>query len=268
MLVVLLALLCAAPDYDAFSDRSGHIADGRQLEAAQAMVRDSKQLEAVYEDARKGNPRAARVVEELERRHFPAIGRAVAEREAEPGCLVPVYRELSGRCRPDWTFLDFLRRDAPGGMRLRKAIADAYSTRARALAIENQAIVASVNALLAVAVVKGAVAQRPVSAPPVPAAPQAIKIGQEGLAHVLERHFPGGARSAGKSLFNTGETVPSLVRVAEAVVPTSQRGGTFQRIVNAGRTIGIDRATGSPTSIYTVITDATGNLVTAFPGVP
>lgn len=264
MLIVVAALLCAAPDYDAFSDPSGHIADERQLEAAQAMVRNPEQLEAVYADAAKGNPRAARVVEELEQTYFPGIGRAVAEREAQLECTVMVYRELSGKCAPDWSYLDFLRKDAPGGIRARQAIRDGYVARARELAIENRVIAATVNALLAVAVVKGAVA--PVK--PVAVVPQAITIGDAGLAHVLERHFPGGVKSAGKSLFNAGETVPGLVRAAERVAPTLQRGGNLQRVVNAGRTIGVDRATGSPTTIYTVITDAAGNLVTVFPGVP
>jgi len=96
----------------------------------------------------------------------------------------------------------------------------------------------------------------------------AINVGEKGLAHVLARHFPGGAQAAGKSLFNAGEAVPGLVRAAEGVTPVLQRGGNFQRVVDAGRAVGIDRATGSATNIYTVITDAAGNLVTTFPGVP
>jgi hypothetical protein len=47
-----------------------------------------------------------------------------------------------------------------------------------------------------------------------------------------------------------------------------QAGGNFQRVVEAGRIIGIDRATGQPTSIYTVITNAADDLITTFPGVP
>jgi hypothetical protein len=99
-------------------------------------------------------------------------------------------------------------------------------------------------------------------------AKSAINVGERGLGHVLARHFPGGAQTAGKSLFGAGETVPGLVRAAEGVAPVLQRGGNFQRIVDAGRVIGVDRATGLPTSTYTVITDAAGNLVTMFPGIP
>jgi hypothetical protein len=47
-----------------------------------------------------------------------------------------------------------------------------------------------------------------------------------------------------------------------------QAKGNFSRVVNAGRNIGIDRVTGNPTSIYTIITDGQGNLITAFAGIP
>lgn len=60
-----------------------------------------------------------------------------------------------------------------------------------------------------------------------------------------------------------------LIRQAESVPAVQQAGRTtFQRVVDAGRTIGVDRATGQPTSTYTVITDAAGKLITAFPGKP
>jgi|GEM_PF-1677267 len=88
-----------------------------------------------------------------------------------------------------------------------------------------------------------------------------INITQEGIAHVANRHTAGGAQSA-------GENVLTLVRQAERLAPVRQAGGNFERIVNVGRNIGIDRATGQPTSIYTVITNAAGELVTAFPGRP
>ncbi len=99
-------------------------------------------------------------------------------------------------------------------------------------------------------------------------ASEAITIGEAASVHVLARHFAGGAQTAGKSLFSAGETVSGLVRFAQNITPVLQQGGNFQRIVDAGRTIGIDRATGLPTSTYTVITGASGNLITMFPGVP
>ncbi len=95
-----------------------------------------------------------------------------------------------------------------------------------------------------------------------------INITGKRLTHVLERHTVGGALSKGKSLFNAGEDVTGLIRAGEGVPTTVQIGGNFQRIVNAGREIGMDRTTGQPTSVYTVITDKAGNLVTSFPGLP
>jgi RHS repeat-associated protein len=96
-----------------------------------------------------------------------------------------------------------------------------------------------------------------------------ITVTTRGLKHVLDRHFPGGVKSAGKSLFNAGEDISKLVQEAvKKAIPVRQAGGNFEWVVNAGRFIGIDRATGLPTSVYTVITNAAGDLVTAFPGMP
>jgi len=76
------------------------------------------------------------------------------------------------------------------------------------------------------------------------------------------------ATRLGKSIFNAGEDVEVLINAAESASPMRQAGGNFERVVDAGRTIGTDRHTGAPTSIYTVITRPNGNLVTAFPGKP
>jgi hypothetical protein len=89
------------------------------------------------------------------------------------------------------------------------------------------------------------------------------------VVYALRERATGSGRDAvGKSIFHGGEDVVSLVKAAEGVVAKQQTGGNFQRIVDAGRSIGIDRATGQPTSIYTVITDKAGHLVTTFPGLP
>jgi len=95
-----------------------------------------------------------------------------------------------------------------------------------------------------------------------------INVTERGLQHVVERHIPGGLQSAGKSVFSAGEDISALIRQAQSVTPTQQAGGNLQRIVNAGKTIGIDRATGKPTSVYTVITNKSGDLITTFPGKP
>jgi len=97
---------------------------------------------------------------------------------------------------------------------------------------------------------------------------QGIAIGAQSLQHVVEGHTLAGAKNFGKSVFAEGENLVSLIKNAEGTNPVLQSGGRYQRIVDAGRTIGIDRATGKATSTYTVITDKSNKLVTAFPGKP
>src|SRR5262249_52917186 len=105
--------------------------------------------EALYAVAMKGDARAAHAFRELETVFCPQIGREVADRE----CLVPIKRELTPGCVPDWSFIDFLSPRRPGGARLRKAISDAYTARMRERGLEARLIAASVNAVLAVTVV-------------------------------------------------------------------------------------------------------------------
>jgi RHS repeat-associated protein len=99
---------------------------------------------------------------------------------------------------------------------------------------------------------------------------EGINITAEGLAHVAEGHMVGGAKAVlgKKSVFSAAEDVKGLIKAAEGVRPTRMGGGDFARVVDAGRPIGIDRATGAPTSTYTVITKPNGSLVNAFPGKP
>jgi RHS repeat-associated protein len=96
-------------------------------------------------------------------------------------------------------------------------------------------------------------------------APREIRVTWKGLLHVIQRHT---GDMAGKSFFGDSAAVTGLVKAAEAVAPTPQAGGNFIRIVDAGRTIGTDVTTGQATSVYTVVTDKAGELVTAFPGRP
>ena len=91
----------------------------------------------------------------------------------------------------------------------------------------------------------------------------------KGFQHAVDRHTVGGSENGGDtSTFNLGEDLNALVKAAEAQPATPQWRGNFQTVVNAGRTIGVDRATGAATPIYTVITTPNGTLVTFFPGVP
>lgn len=97
------------------------------------------------------------------------------------------------------------------------------------------------------------------------AAPREIKVTWKGLLHVIQRHTGG---MAGKSAFSDSAAVTGLVKAAEAVAPTPQAGGNFIRIVDAGLTVGTDVTTGQATSVYTVVTNKSGELITAFPGRP
>lgn len=95
-----------------------------------------------------------------------------------------------------------------------------------------------------------------------------ITTDDRGRKHALGGHWPGGKNSQDKSVFYTDENLDNLVRQAERVPAIMQSQGNFQRIVNAGRNIGTDRATGKPTPMYTVITNVKNNLQTIHPGLP
>lgn len=94
-----------------------------------------------------------------------------------------------------------------------------------------------------------------------------IRLLVDDLVHIAERHLPGGARVAGKSVFYDVNDLMGLIRKAEGVVPYVQANTNLARVVDAGREIGVDQA-GFATSIYTVITRADGTVVNMFPGLP
>jgi RHS repeat-associated protein len=96
-----------------------------------------------------------------------------------------------------------------------------------------------------------------------------INATKKGMGHVLERHIINGIPEfAAKSKFTTGTDLTELIQKATQSPMTQQANGNFARIFDAGQTIGVDRTTGNPTSIVTVITDSLNNLVTMFPGKP
>jgi RHS repeat-associated protein len=97
-----------------------------------------------------------------------------------------------------------------------------------------------------------------------------ITADSRALTHVLDRHFEGGrlADLSRKSIFSSGEDLPSLLREAEGTERVQQEGGNFVRTVFAGRAVGAERKTGQMTMFYSVITDTDNSLVTAFPGFP
>ena len=97
-----------------------------------------------------------------------------------------------------------------------------------------------------------------------------IVIDDDGFDHTMDGHLDDGNPHPGKSLFNSDQNISQLIMDAQDTAAEAQKRGprsNFQRIVNAGRGIGVEQS-GNQTSIYTVITDGAGRLVTAFPGVP
>jgi hypothetical protein len=151
------AAMAGTPDYDAFSDREGNITTEQHGKALFRVLQDPEQVEATFADAERGNPRAKKVWNELEMDYFPDIGRELAEKVSRPPCMVPVARELSGWCVPYWGFIDFLSKEKPGGVRLRKALFDGFEERARQRRLENQLILSVMNAVLGVGVAATAV---------------------------------------------------------------------------------------------------------------
>lgn len=197
--VVLWALalpaLAQAPDYDAFCDRDGNITTEQHGSGLIALMQQPGALEALYADGSKGNPRAKRVFQILEAEYFPDYGRELAEMVSRPPCLVPVLRELSGWCVPNWASLDFLSEDKPGGAKLRKAFFDGYAERARQRGLENQLILSAANALLGVGLAatvmrEAGAATRAVKVPDAPV------VGAPKLLTTARHNLLAGARDA------------------------------------------------------------------------
>ena len=90
-----------------------------------------------------------------------------------------------------------------------------------------------------------------------------------GLRHVRERHTESGiARFAHKSKFHRGEDVSALIAAATHHRVILQPNGRLARTYDTGRIIGYDSTAGRQTTVVTVVTDQSGDLVTAFPGEP
>lgn len=88
--------------------------------------------------------------------------------------------------------------------------------------------------------------------------------------HVLPRHTVNDlAEYTAKSKFGSDVDVAQLIREsADGTFTVQSKGSNFERVIDTGREIGIDHTTGKGTSVFTVIVDRDGNLITAFPGVP
>jgi RHS repeat-associated protein len=90
------------------------------------------------------------------------------------------------------------------------------------------------------------------------------------VAHVLDRHTVGGKdNTAKKGTFTAGIDVIGLILAASSHPAVKQKtGSNYERIIDAGMTVGWDVKTNGPTSTYTVITRPDNSLKTAFPGRP
>jgi hypothetical protein len=89
------------------------------------------------------------------------------------------------------------------------------------------------------------------------------------LQHVLERHTANNIpKFANKSKFIAGVNLKELIQRGTQMPMIPQANGNFSRTFDAGKVIGIDRATGQTTSTVTIITAPNTDLVTMFPGMP
>ena len=87
------------------------------------------------------------------------------------------------------------------------------------------------------------------------------------LAHILEGHYYKIHRFPGNSKFTISiSEIVSFIRDASEQLPDLISGtNNFQRKLKTDKTIGLNLQ-GEPTDIITIITDAAGRILTAFPG--
>ncbi len=186
------------PNYDSFSDAEGHMTDSV---ATDRMIRNWQQLENVYSDAALGNKRAIQIIAEIEN-VYARTGIYVAEQNYSFECTLPVYREMSGKCIPNWSFLDYLRPDKPAGIRLRRIIGDAYRKKAEELSIRNEIIANALSLLLAGAMARGAMSATAREAATISRETETVIAG-EGKALSAERQAAsGGPPSPGTTRIN------------------------------------------------------------------
>ncbi len=100
-----------------------------------------------------------------------------------------------------------------------------------------------------------------------------IKLGQitvspSRMSHVVNNHTINGSNNLGKSIFIENVNIEQLIVSSSNIPKRLQGGGNYERVVESGVVVGIDRTKNAQTKVYTVITDAQDNLITAFPGRP
>ncbi|MRW94524.1 hypothetical protein GJ699_31605 [Duganella sp. FT80W] len=96
-----------------------------------------------------------------------------------------------------------------------------------------------------------------------------IYISKRGWQHILKHHT--GTQMQGsrkKSTFNANEDLVQLINLASQHPPLGKIRNHLVRVFDAGHPVGINRRTGQPTTLVTVLTRLNGELVTMFPGTP
>jgi len=211
-------------NYDSFCDSAGNMTDDR---AAMRMVSNWEQLDKVYQDADSGNPRAQKIIEQIEN-VYRAAGIAVAERTAQLGCLIPVYSDvkdivpgelLGDRCTPNWSSLNYLRADKPGGRRLRDTVGMAFEARARQLHVYDELIIKSLNLLMVSFVVRGALK------PHTPASPTATAGAVEGAEAAAAGEAKATATGEAQAAAEAPAGPPSRVWVGGG-----RKGGSYKEV--------------------------------------
>jgi hypothetical protein len=86
----------------------------------------------------------------------------------------------------------------------------------------------------------------------------AVDVGHAGI-----HQFPGVTQ--GKSQFFDGEDLVELSDT-DGVTGVLQKNGNTRYVIRASHDVGVDRTTGLPTNVYTVIRKPNGSVLTMYPG--
>ena len=94
-----------------------------------------------------------------------------------------------------------------------------------------------------------------------------INITKRAWLHILQHHTNAQfSRHQKKSKFYEKEDLVELIAQAEQHTPRRLLNGNSERVFDAGHRVGVERKSGKPTSLVTVVTQPNNDLVTMFPG--
>ncbi len=99
---------------------------------------------------------------------------------------------------------------------------------------------------------------------------EAINVTEDRFIKLIQCHYPRSGMFLAKSKFLlSAREMVNLIKRSSQIPKRLQRDGkNFERFVDAGYNIGIDATTGKETSVFTIITNSAGDLITSFPGFP